>query len=111
MPTNARRGLAHPRDVERLPHPPDVRLGERGPAPRNLIQVAARDRVVARVKPVRHLRRREDVDVGRQLVVQPPPQRLGRQRRADVEVRDLAERVHAGVGAARSVELEVLARR
>ena len=35
-------------------------------------------------------------------------QRLGRQARADVEVRDLAERVDAGVGAARSVQLEVL---
>ena len=30
-----------------------------------------------------------------------------RQRRGDVEVRDLGERVHAGVGAARAVELEL----
>src|SRR5439155_11603449 len=103
------RRVAHACDVERLLHPPDVRLGERRAAPRELIQVAARDGVVPRVKTVRHLRRREDVDVGRQLVVQPPAQRVGRQIRADVEMRHLRERVHAGVGPARSVQLEVLA--
>ncbi len=50
----------------------------------------------------------EDIDVGRQLVVQPAPQRFGGQVRADVEVRDLRERVHARIGAARPVQLEVL---
>ena len=38
---------------------------------RDLVEVAARHGMVARVKPVRHLRCGEDVDVRRQLVVQP----------------------------------------
>ena len=33
----------------------------------------------------------------------------GRQRRADIEMRHLAERMHAGVGAPGSVQLEILA--
>src|SRR5438874_391376 len=99
--------LAHARNLERLLHPPDVAFRERRAAARDLIEVAARDRVVARVKAVRHLRRREDVDVRRQLVVDPPAQRLGGQRRRDVEVRHLRERVYACVGAAGSVQLEI----
>src|SRR5687768_13699402 len=51
---------------------------------------------------------REDVDISRQLVVDPPPQRLGRVRRVNVEMRDLFKRMYAGIGAARAVELEVL---
>src|SRR5262249_6809616 len=102
------RSGAHARDVQRILDPPDVRLGERGATPRQLIEVTARDRVMTRVKAVRYLHRAQDVDVGRQVVVEPPPQRLGRHAGGDVEVRDLADRVHAGVGPARSVELEVL---
>ena len=56
----------------------------------------------ARVKAMRHLYGREQIDVGRQLVVQ--AQRVGRQVCGDVEVRHLSERVHAGVGAARAVD-------
>jgi hypothetical protein len=59
------------------------------------------------VKAVRHGDRVEDVDVRRQVVVQPLPQRLGRQRRDDVEVGDLCERVDARVGPPGSVQLEV----
>ena len=98
-----------PRDVNRLAHPPHERLRERGAPPGDLIEIPARHGVVARVKSVRHDGRRQDVDVRRQLVVQAPPERLGRQRRADVEVRHLRQRVNAGIGAARAVKLEVLA--
>ena len=101
-------GLAHPRDVNRILHPPDVRLRERRAASGDLIQVASGDRIVARVKAMRHLLGAKDVDVGGQLVVQAAPQRFGRQRRGHVEVGDLARRVDARVGAAGAVELEVL---
>jgi hypothetical protein len=48
------------------------------------------------------------VDVGRQLVVDSPPQCLGRHRRSNVEMRHLRERMHAGIGASRSVQLELV---
>ena len=64
---------------------------------------------MARVKPVRHRVGAQDVDVGRQFVVDPAPERLGRQRGRDVEMRDLRQRVDAGIGAARAVQFEVLA--
>src|SRR6266850_1701908 len=38
------RRLAHARGVDRLLHPPDEGFGKRGPPPRNLIEVPARDR-------------------------------------------------------------------
>ena len=59
-------------------------------AARDLVDVAARDGVVPRVKPVAHLLDPQDVDVRRQRVVDPPPERFGRQRRVHVEMRDLA---------------------
>jgi hypothetical protein len=42
----------------------------------------------------------ENIDVRREGIVDRPPQRFRRQRRVNVEVRDLRERVHAGVGPA-----------
>jgi hypothetical protein len=74
---------------------------------RDLIEIAARHGVVPRVEAVRHLLDGDDVDVGWQLVVQLPAQRLGSHRRVELEVRDLRERVHAGIGPARAVELEL----
>ena len=61
------------------------------------------------MKPVRHDHGREHVDIDGQRVVDAEEQRLGRQRRYDVEVRHLGERVDARVGAARAVQLEILA--
>ena len=48
------------------------------------------------------------LNVGRQLIVDPAPQRICAEGRADVEMRHLCERVHARVGAPGAVELEVL---
>ncbi len=56
---------------------------------------------------MRHRFRREDVDIGRQFVVQPSPQRLRRKGGDDVEVGDLCQRVDAGIGASGSVQLEI----
>src|SRR5262245_7583107 len=47
------------------------------------------------------------VDIGRQLVVDPPAEDLGRHRRSNFEVRHLRERMHAGIGPTRSIQLEV----
>jgi hypothetical protein len=102
------RCLPHALEIERLPDPPDKRLGKRRPAPRDLIEVPARDGVAAGVKAVRHDGRPENVDVGRQFLIEPETERVGRQVRADVEVRDLRERVNAGIGPAGPIELEVL---
>ena len=100
---------AHLTHVERIAHPPHERLGERGAPPRDLVQVAAGGGVVAGVEPVRHDLDAADVDVGGQRLVDPRQQRRRRQRRADVEMRDLGQRVDAGVGAAGAVDLEAIA--
>jgi len=107
-PDEGRGRLAHGVHVERFPHPPDVGLGERGPAPGDLVDVAACDRAVPRVEPVRRLGGAEYVDVRRQLVVEALNERGRRQVRRHVEVGDLREGVHAGVGTAGAVQLEVL---
>ena len=65
------------------------------------------DGIVARVEPVGCLRDRADVDVGRQLVVDFLSERFGREVGIQLEVRDLRDRVHAGIGSARSVQLEL----
>jgi hypothetical protein len=54
---------------------------------------------VARVELARHLLDPQQDDVGRQLVVERSPQRLGRQPGLEVEVGHLLQRVDAGVGA------------
>ncbi len=50
----------------------------------------------------------QQMNVARQRVVHFPAQRLGGNRRDDVEVRDLFERMHAGVGPPRAVQLELI---
>ena len=106
MPTKSRGSLPHRADVERLLDPPHERLAERRPAPRDLVDVAARHRVVSRVETVRHFVDGDDVDVGGQLVVQLSPQLLRGCGRVDVEVRDLPDGVHAGVGPPGPIQLE-----
>ena len=101
-------GLAHPADVDRLLAPTTRTFSRtRCAAGRSDRDTGAPPRRGAHEIGAAR-RRRQDVDVRRQLVVQAPPERLGRQRRADVEVRHLRQRVDAGIGAARAVKLEVL---
>ena len=63
---------------------------------------------MARVETRRRALQAEDVDVGRESVVDAPAQRLRLGIRFDLEVRDLRERVHAGIGASCAVQLEAL---
>jgi hypothetical protein len=51
------------------------------------------------------------VDIGRQHVVDLASQNLRRERRVQLEVRDLGQRMDAGVGPARAGELEIAASR
>ncbi len=62
-----------------------------------------------RVEAVRHFRDCPDVDVGGKLVVDLAAQRFRRERRVQLEVRNLRQGVDAGVGAAGPIQLEVLA--
>jgi hypothetical protein len=100
---------SHPIDVEPISDPPDERLGERRSAERDLIEVTTGDGVMARVETMRHDQCRQDIDVRRQILIQLSQENLARQRRADVEMRDLRQRVNARIRSASSVELEVLA--
>src|SRR5204862_7360021 len=94
-----------------LHHRAEVWLRERRPAEGMLVQERTGRGVVPRVEPVRGGLRGEHVDLGRQFIVDAAAKRVGRHRGADVEVRDLRERVDAGVGSARSVQLEIAAPR
>ena len=100
-PDEAGCGAAHRVRVEVVLDPPDERLRERRAAPRDLVDVAARHRVVPRMKAVPHLVDAQDVDVGRQRVVDRAACSVSAGSvGVDVEVRDLGERVDAGVGPA-----------
>jgi len=57
---------------------------------------------------MRHRIDGQHVNVCRQFGVDAPPQRLRGQRLAHVEMRDLPERVDAGIGSPRARELERL---
>jgi hypothetical protein len=59
------------------------------------------------MEPVRHWLDAQQVDVGRQFVVDATPQRFGRQGGHHIEVGNLRDGMHAGIGTARSVQLEV----
>src|SRR5688500_15205019 len=104
-------GLLHTIEIERLLHPPHERLGERRSPSRYLIQVASCECGVPRVKAMRDAVDGEDVDVRWQIVVDGAPQCFRRQRPAYVEVRDLPQRVDAGISAPRSHELKRLVAR
>jgi hypothetical protein len=52
------------------------------------------------------LRQRKDVDVGGELVIQTAAKRLRRQRRVNVEMRDLHKRMNASIGPTRALAIE-----
>src|SRR5204863_8491079 len=91
-------GELHRRDVEAVLDPPDERLGKRGAARGDLVEINARLRVVPGVEAIAGARGGQDVDVVRQQVVE-----LARElQRIDglvrAQMRYLRRRVHAGVG-------------
>jgi hypothetical protein len=103
----ARRGLAHPHRVQRVPDPPDERLAEGGSPPRDPVAIDPEERIVARVKPGRRGGELEKVDVVRKSVVDlaGPSRKLpGPERSRKVERGHLGESVDAGVGPPRAVD-------
>ena len=70
---------------------------------RDLVEIAALDRVVPRMELVRRLRDAADVDVGRQLVVDLAPQQLRCQFGVELQMRDLRQCMHAGVGSSGAI--------
>src|SRR5438132_4177887 len=106
---NAVRGSgANRADVEIVLDPPHKRFGERRAAPRHVVEVTPPLGVVARVKLVAYLVRAEDIDVGRQRVVDAAAQHLGSGVGLHIEVRDLRHRVHARIRPTGPVELEFI---
>jgi hypothetical protein len=102
-----RRNLTHAADVEVILDPPDERLAERGAPAGHLIDVAACDGVVAGMKTMPDPLDVQNVDIRRKRVVETAAQRVWRQRRVDVEVSDLSQRVNSRIGPSLSVQFEV----
>ena len=110
-PRKSRGPIAHAREIEGFLDPPHKRFGKRAAPAGDLIHVAPRHGTMTGMEAVRHRVDGENVNVGREFVIDGPPQRLGRERLSQIEMRDLPERMHAGIGAARSHELERLVAR
>jgi hypothetical protein len=107
VPADQRRpGRPQVLHVEWTLDPPDERLGEGGAAPRELVDVAAEHRVVARVEPLRRQFEAQDFDVGRQQVVDLAPDLARIDRAREPEVGHLRQRVHSRVRAPRRTEIE-----
>ena len=93
-------GRSHPRQVEILFHPPDKWLRECGAATGYLVDVAAAEGTVSRVKAVANRFDTQDIDVGGQCVIDAAAQDLRRDGGLDIEVSYLGQCVDAGIGAA-----------
>jgi len=109
-PGECRGGRGHRRDVERPLDPPDEALAEGGAPVGDLVEVGARERIVARVEARVGRRQREQVDVARQAGVDRGAGRLGVERARQAQVRLLRRGVHPRVGAPRAAELDRRAR-
>ena len=101
------RRVPHLREIQTILDPPDIRFEERRLPPRDLVQVAPEHGVVASVELVGHLVDRSDVDIGGQRIVESHPERSRSEIGVQLEVRHLRQRVHASVGAAGAVQLEL----
>ncbi len=92
------RSGAHALNRQLLLDPPDERLGEGRAPPCDLIEIAARHRVMSGMEPMAHAVNPQYYDVCRQRVVDAALQCIRGQIGGDVEVRDLGERMDTGVG-------------
>src|SRR5215510_10399617 len=104
----------HLGDVQPVLHPPDIFFAE-GRAPRrDLIKVAPRNGVVARMKTIVGLFDLQDVDVRRQPVIYGVEDllRTGNvfrpaSARREFQMGDLRQRMNSGVGAPRAADLDL----
>ena len=95
-------GAAHGRGVQTILHPPDERLGEGRAAAGDLVEIDARDRVMPRMKAVVRPLRVQDVDVGRQEVVDLARQLQRIDRLVRAQMGNLPGGMHSRIRAARS---------
>ena len=108
------RGRVHRVGIERPRHAPDVAGIERevGAAIDDAIEIMPPDRGEPRLECIRHDLRREHADRMRpQMRVQAVAQPARREVLCDIAMRDLRQRMHAGIGAARAVHADRARRR
>ena len=91
--------LAHSRFVQLVFHPPHKPLCERRSPRRDLIEVVAGHRFPSRVEPSARLFNSQNVDVGRQSVIQRMMQLDALLAPVGTQANNLPERVHSRVGA------------
>ena len=101
---------AHGVDIERFLYPPYGLFGKSLFARGNLIDVAARHRIVSSVKRTRHGLNPEHHDIGGQEIVQASLHFPGRDSHLPIEldVNDLAKGMDAGIGSAGRLYFGVL---
>ena len=110
----ALRGRVHGRGIERPRHAPGAAALEReiGAAVDDAIEIVALDRREARVEVVGDLLGREHRDRMRaQMRVERIAHGVASPVLGEIDMRDLAERMHAGVGAPGAADVHALARR
>jgi len=100
-----RGGLSHDPTVEAVLHPPDEGLAESGAATRDLIEVRTAEGVMAGVEPVVDVTGVDDIDVLGQTIVEPVEELLDVHWLRRLQVGDLPERVHTGVGSPRPLNV------
>src|SRR6516225_47161 len=107
-----RRRPGHCLDVQLVFYPPYVFFCERLLAPRDLIKIHARDRIMAGVEIPRSALDAENRDVGWKKVVEAAPDRVGRLTdfRSRLEMHDLRQGMHTRVGPAGALHFEIVAK-
>ena len=96
-------GLVHLFDVQGIFDPPHEVFAKSVTAAGNLVDVAARNGVVAGMEFLRHRIHADDVDIVGQQVIQFLPNQPHRHFGAHVQVRHLSEGVYTCVGAPRAI--------
>ena len=101
-----RGGAAHGADVEVVLDPPDEGFAECGAPARDLIEIGAPHGVMAGVEPVVGVSGGDDVDVLGKQIVEPVDELLLGQGLRRLQVGDLPDRVHTGVGAPGPLDID-----
>ncbi len=100
------RGASHGLDVEGVLDPPDEGFTEGGSTPGDLVEVRASRGVVASVEAGVGATGGKDVDVGRQQVVETVKDSLLGKGLLRLQVGDLPDSMHPGIGTPGSLELD-----
>jgi len=99
-------GAAHGTDVKAVLDPPDKGFAESGASARNLVKVRAPRGVMAGVETVVSTTHVKYVDVRRQKIVEPVEEPLIGKCRRRLQMCNLPDRVHTGVRAPGSLDVD-----